>query len=77
MRSCTHLHEIRDACRALHSLSQRYRLEVGTASLVALTHHLLKPRYEDLETTSCVLYTLCNITSPRVLEGEDLNANHH
>lgn len=59
----------RDACRALKSLSKKYRLHVGAQGLDTLTSVLIEQG--DADTRGFVLETLCNVTSAEVLEGEE------
>jgi len=66
--SSTLLEDRRDACRALKSLSKKFRVEVGAHGLDALIEVLNNKT--DLETTSYVLDTLCNVTSSEVFEEE-------
>ncbi|XP_046656034.1 general vesicular transport factor p115-like isoform X1 [Daphnia pulicaria] len=70
--SSTLLEDKRDACRAIKALSKKYRLEVGAHGLDALIEVL--NGQPDLETSSFVLDTLCNVTSSEVFEEEGVGA---
>ena len=70
--SSTLLEDKRDACRAIKALSKKYRLEVGAHGLDALIEVLIAQ--PDLETSSFVLETLCNVTSSEVFEEEGVGA---
>lgn len=59
----------RDACRALKSLSKKYRLEVGAQGMEALRQVLELDR-SDCEIIGYCLDTLCNITSKDSFEEE-------
>lgn len=70
--SSTLLEDKRDACRAIKALSKKYRLEVGAHGLDALIEVLIAQ--PDLETSSFVLETLCNVTSSEVFDEEGVGA---
>ncbi|KZS07636.1 General vesicular transport factor p115 [Daphnia magna] len=70
--SSTLLEDRRDACRAIKALSKKYRLEVGAHGLDALIAVLISD--PDLETSSFVLETLCNVTSSEVFDEEGVGA---
>ncbi|KAK4874155.1 hypothetical protein RN001_013515 [Aquatica leii] len=74
--SSTLLEDRRDACRALKSLSKKYRLEVGTQGMDALKQTLEVDR-ANCEIIGYCLDTLCNITSSDTFEEEQdlLNIN--
>jgi hypothetical protein len=69
--SSTLLEDRRDACRALRSLSRKFRLEVGAHGLDALIETLNMSGSSDPETSSYVLDSLCNVTSAEVFEEEE------
>lgn len=64
------LEDRRDACRALKSLSKKYRVEVGAQGMDAFVHSL-QTDSNDCELVGYVLDTLCNVTSPETFEDED------
>lgn len=66
----TLLEDRRDACRALKSLSKKYRIEVGAQGMDAFIH-ALQTDSNDYELIGYVLDTLCNVTSPKLLDGEE------
>jgi len=65
----TLLDDRRDACRALKSLSRKYRVEVGAQGMTALCQVLEMDR-GDNEIIGYALDTLCNIMSQEAFEGE-------
>lgn len=69
LHTSTLLEDRRDACRALKALSRKYRLEVGAKGMNPLCDVLQKDS-SDTEIVSYVLETLCNVTSPHLLEEE-------
>lgn len=69
MQSSTLLEDRRDACRALKSLSKKYRVEVGAQSMMCLAQVLENDR-ADCEIIGYCLDTLCNVTSPEQFEEE-------
>lgn len=74
--SSTLLDDRRDACRALRSLSKKYRVEVGAQGMDALRQVLESDR-ADCEIIGYCLDTLCNITSPDRFEEDRESANAH
>lgn len=69
INTSTLLEDRRDACRALKSLSRKYRVEVGAQGMNALCQ-ILQTDYADTEIVGYVLDMLCNITSPELFEEE-------
>lgn len=65
----TLLEDRRDACRALKSLSRKYRVEVGAQGMSALVQILEMDR-SDCEIVGYALETLCNITATEQFEEE-------
>lgn len=74
VQSSTQLEDRRDACRALKSLSRKYRVEVGAQAMMCLAQVLETDR-TDCEIVGYCLDTLCNITSPEQFEEEADNEN--
>lgn len=72
VQSSTLLDDRRDACRALKSLSKKYRIEVGAQAMMCLAQVLESDR-TDCEIVGYCLDTLCNITSPDQFEEEEDN----
>ncbi|KAK6629587.1 hypothetical protein RUM43_003404 [Polyplax serrata] len=70
VKTSTLLEDRRDACRALKSLSKKYRVEVGAQGMDAFVHSL-QTDSNDCELVGYVLDTLCNVTSPETFEDED------
>lgn len=70
INTSTLLEDRRDACRALKSLSRKYRVEVGAQGMNALCQ-ILQTDYADTEIVGYVLDMLCNITSPELFEEEE------
>lgn len=68
----TMLNDRRDACRALKALSKKYRVEVGAQGMDAILTALESDRI-DSELVSYALECLLNITSPELLEDEDVS----
>ena len=69
LSTSTLLDDRRDACRALKSLSRKFRVEVGAQAMDALVN-VLNTDAADTEITGYALETLCNITSKTPLEGK-------
>lgn len=69
MSSSTLLGDRRDACRALKSLSRKYRIEVGAQGMSALLN-ILVTDHTDSELISFALDTLCNIVSQEQFDEE-------
>lgn len=65
----TLLEDRRDACRALKSLSRKYRVEVGAQGMQCLVQILEMDR-SDCEIVGYALDTLCNITSQEQFDEE-------
>ncbi|XP_022900877.1 general vesicular transport factor p115 [Onthophagus taurus] len=70
VQTSTLLEDRRDACRALRSLSRKYRLEVGAQGMDAL-RQILELDKNDTEIISYCLDTLCNITSKDSFDEEN------
>jgi len=70
LQSSTLLEDRRDACRALRSLSKKYRVEVGAQGMDSLINCLAVDK-TDVEITSYALEALLSITSPELLEDEE------
>ncbi|CAH0395878.1 unnamed protein product [Bemisia tabaci] len=68
--SSTLLEDRRDACRALKSLSRKYRVEVGAHGMSAFTY-VLQTDYADCEIVGYALDALCNITSDEDFDEEE------
>lgn len=75
LHSSTLLEDRRDACRALRSLSKKYRVEVGAQGMDALLTALEADRI-DSEMVTFILECLLNITSPELLDNEDAAAEN-
>lgn len=69
MTTSTLLEDRRDACRALRSLSRKYRIEVGAQCMPCLVQILDMDR-TDCEIISYALDTLCNVMSQEQFEEE-------
>lgn len=65
----TLLEDRRDACRALKSLSRKYRIEVGAQGMPCLIQILEMDR-SDCEIIGYALETLCNVTSQEQFDEE-------
>lgn len=65
----TLLEDRRDACRALKSLSRKYRIEVGAQGMPCLVQILEMDR-SDCEIIGYALETLCNVTSEEQFDEE-------
>lgn len=65
----TLLEDRRDACRALKSLSRKFRIDVGAQGMPCLLQILEMDR-SDCEIIGYALETLCNITSQEQFEEE-------
>ena len=70
LQSSTLIEDRRDACRALRSLSKKYRVEVGAQGMDSIIKVLAIDK-SDVEIVAYALETLLNITSPELLEDED------
>lgn len=70
LQSSTLLEDRRDACRALKSLSRKYRVEVGAQGMDAILHILSIDRI-DSEIVAYCLESLLNVTSPTLLDDEN------
>ncbi|OXA56669.1 general vesicular transport factor p115 [Folsomia candida] len=68
----TLLDDRRDACRALKSLSRKYRVEVGAQGMDAILNLLGLDRV-DTEIMTYAVECLLNVTSPELLDDEDPN----
>lgn len=75
LRSATLLDDRRDACRALRSLSKKYRVEVGAQGMDTILDVINMDRI-DTEITEYALETLQNITSPDLMDEEDLSTKN-
>lgn len=69
VQTSTLLEDRRDACRALKSLSRKFRVEVGAQGMQCLIQILEMDR-SDCEIVSYALDTLCNITSQEQFDEE-------
>ena len=72
LQNSTLIEDRRGACRALRSLSRKYRVEVGAQGMDALMSVLTMDR-TDNEIVTYALESLLNITQPEPLEDEDPN----
>lgn len=70
VQTSTLLEDRRDACRALKSLSKKYRIEVGAQGTDVLIQ-AVQTDSNDCELVGYVLDTLCNIMSPVPLDDEE------
>lgn len=70
LRSASLLEDRRDACRALRSLSKKYRIEVGAQCMSELIA-VLTGEVNDAELVGYALDTLCNVTAQCVLDECD------
>lgn len=69
VQTSTLLEDRRDACRALKSLSRKFRVEVGAQGMQCLIQILEMDR-SDCEIVGYALDTLCNITSQEQFDEE-------